>query len=1104
MNIPILLVFLLAASACISLILAGFALRYRDTHGAYGFAVLMIGESIWTIGYLFELNAPTYTGKIIWDNIQFIGTDLVAIGIPLFILLYTRCTSWVSKLLPALLLVPLINTVLVWTNPHHHLVRTYSHITEHFTVLEYGYGVWLWFSILYWYLIIFTGIVLLVIFMVRSHRQYSIPIIFAIIGISTPVIGTMVSATGLGTSWGIPKMDIAPFTFMLANPFWAWGMFRHRLLDVVPIARDTLIEHIPDGILVLDLHHRIVDINPGAQTLLNRSEATVIGNPIEALLPVKDHDCFHADHSYTKEIDLPTFADEHDTDTSATSRRIECSVTPVYGKINNRMLGWLVIMRDRTKQHQIEVALREREGVLFRAQRLAKLGDITHDVATSKIVWSQNLCYILGMGDTPHTLTVEEMYQKIHPEDLPLLQTAYEQVVQRHIPRADVEFRAFHTDGTIRYIHNQFEAIFDEDDHAISTFGTAQDITERKLIENDLRVKQAHLRAIFNSSAMGIIIGDLQGNYTFVNRIAAETLGYTPEEIYQKNSMELVHPEDWQKTQEDLLNVIHGHIPAYQNERRYVCKDGRVIWAFISVSPIRNDQGELEALLGVLNDITERKQLEENLQRAREHAEAANCAKSTFLANMSHEFRTPLNIILGFTQILAYQDLTAEQQENLATIRRSGEHLLTLINDVLDMSKIEAGQVTLQAGECHLYKMLSDLERMFLLLAREKGLTFAVNYPATIPRRISTDEQKLRQICMNILSNAIKFTQTGGISLRVWSSSVERDQQQPNQPSNTETFPCPQPQIRLHFAIEDTGIGISSDDLEMIFEPFMQTETGQQMQGGTGLGLAISRKFIQLMDGNISVQSTLGQGTCFFFTLVVGIIASDEIAEEEEYQQIIGLAPDQPTYRILVVDDRIDNRRLLKDILTPVGFAVREACNGQEAIAVWQEWSPDLIWMDIRMPIMNGYEAASRIKALAQEAAPPIIALTTTAIEDQVQENDGSVNHGCDNVMYKPLLAHELFEVMESYLGVRYIYAEQHAHPLAQDPPPLLTPEIVVSLPHDWVHKMIYAATLGDVSVMTSLIDELKPTHPAEMAIMQPLVENFQFHELVMLLEGEG
>jgi PAS domain S-box-containing protein len=1066
----------------------------------------MIGESIWTIGYLFELSSPTYTGKIIWDNIQFIGTDLVAIGIPLFTLLYTRRTTWVRRLLPALLIVPLINTILVWTNPVHHLVRTTSQITtvEQFPVLEYGYGHWMWVAILYWYLIIFAGIVILIIFMLRSHQQYYLPIIFAILGIATPVIGTMISATEFVTFWGIPKLDIAPFTFALANPFWAWGMFRHRLLDVVPIARDTLIEHIPDGILVLDLHHRIVDINPGAQTLLNRPAATVIGSPIEALLPVKDHDCFHANYSYTKEIDLPAIADGHDTDTSAASRRIECSVTPVYGKLHKHMLGWLVIMRDRTAQHQIEIALREREGVLFRAQRLAKLGDITHDVATNEIVWSQNLCYILGMGDTPHTLTVEEMYKKVYPEDLPLLQTAYEQVVQRHIPRADVEFRVFHTDGTIIYIHNQFEAIFDADGQAISTFGTAQDITERKLIENDLRVKQAHLQAIFNSAAMGIVIGDLQGNYTFINRIAAETLGYTPEEIYLKKSWELVHPADRQKTQEDLLNVIHGHIPAYQSERRYVCKDGRVIWAFISVSPIHNDQGEVEALLGVLNDITERKALEENLQRAREHAEAANYAKSAFLANMSHEFRTPLNIILGFTQILSYHDLTAEQQENLATIRRSGEHLLMLINDVLDMSKIEAGQIMLQEGVCHLCKMLSDLERMFLLLAREKGLSFEVNYPATIPRRIATDEQKLRQICMNILANAIKFTQTGGVSLRVWSSSVEQDQQQPNQPSNTESSPCPKPQIRLHFAIEDTGIGISSDDLEMIFEPFMQTETGQQMQGGTGLGLAISRKFIQLMGGDISVQSTLGQGTCFFFTLVVGIIASDEIAEEAEYQQIIGLAPDQPTYRILVVDDRLDNRRLLKEILTPVGFAVREACNGQEAIAVWQEWSPDFIWMDIRMPIMNGYEAASRIKALAQEAAPPIIALTTTPIEDQVQEHDGSVHRGCDDIMYKPLLAQELFEVMEIYLGVRYIYAEQQPHPLAQDPPPLLTPEIVVTLPHDWVHKMIYAATLGDVSVMTSLIDELKPTHPAAATVIQPLVENFQFHELVMLLEAKG
>jgi light-regulated signal transduction histidine kinase (bacteriophytochrome)/CheY-like chemotaxis protein len=410
-------------------------------------------------------------------------------------------------------------------------------------------------------------------------------------------------------------------------------------------------------------------------------------------------------------------------------------------------------------------------------------------------------------------------------------------------------------------------------------------------------------------------------------------------------------------------------------------------------------------------------------QKAREAADAANTAKSEFLANMSHELRTPLNAILGFAQLMTRDSsLSREQKEHLKIIGRSGEHLLSLINDVLEMSKIEAGRATLNERSFDLDRLLHSLYEMLELQARSKGLQLVFERASDIPPYIRTDESKLRQILINLLGNAIKFTEVGRVTLRI-SSAIARGRFSPQFlefNENLSTKPAPTIQ-NLKFEVEDTGPGIAPEELDRLFDAFAQTEAGRRSQEGTGLGLPISRRFVRLMGGDITVESRLGAGSTFQFTIPIHLADGSEVEALQPYRQIVGLEPKQPTYRILVVEDKWANRQLLVQLLAPLGFEVKEATNGQEAIALWEEWQPHLIWMDMRMPGMDGYEATREIKARSRDRAPIILALTANAFEE---DRRTALAIGCDDFIHKPCSEEIILGKMAEHLGVCYIYAD--------------------------------------------------------------------------------
>ncbi|OUC11754.1 MAG: hypothetical protein B0A82_26560 [Alkalinema sp. CACIAM 70d] len=812
-----------------------------------------------------------------------------------------------------------------------------------------------------------------------------------------------------------------------------------------------------------------------------------------------------------------------------------------YGKVVSRdavgkPLRMVGLQRDITDRKQAEIALQE-------SQRFLQTVIDTFPL----VVWWKD-CHSVYLGcnhkaaeaaglSAPADIIGKTDYDlpwgATHAEEY---RTDDREVLNSGIAKLGIIETQLRSDGSIIWIETNKLPLYNLSGEIVGLLGTYQDITDRKQAEEALRDSEERLRLALMAAKQGLYDLNLQTDQVIVSPEYAIMLGYDPDEFQETSTtwLERLHPDDFERGRSLYQAYLQGTLLEHVWEFRQRTKTGDWKWILSLGKLVSYDaDGNPLRMLGTHMDIDDRKaneaallqaklELEDRVEQrtaelrlSKEAAEAANRAKSIFLANMSHELRTPLNAILGFSQLLSRSStLNLEQQRQINIINRSGEHLLSLINDILEMSKIEAGRMVLTPKNFDLYQLLKSIDDMFYLRAQSKGLQIVVDYLNTLPQYVHTDENKLRQVLINLMNNAIKFTHKGYIRLKIQvvlskstsESTVDHHLTYlgiSHQSVNQSISFLGQDQVFLRFEVEDTGPGIAPIEQAALFEPFVQAQAGQASLEGTGLGLPISRQFVRLLGGELTCHSTLGQGSTFRFEIPVNPVQAINFVPQRSRHRIIGLQVSQPTYRLLIVEDNCENRQFLVQLLRSIGFEVQEAENGQEAIAVWQQWRPHLVWMDIRMPIMDGYEATRQIRALeAKEDSPlssaktKILALTASAFED---ERAAILASGCDDLVCKPITEEILFDKMAEHLEIRYVYDEGSLSTVSSQEiaNEIVSVDNVESLSLDWITRLQRAARIADEELILQLLDELALTQASLANQLRSLVYAFRLDKLI-------
>ncbi len=786
----------------------------------------------------------------------------------------------------------------------------------------------------------------------------------------------------------------------------------------------ALVQTIPDLIWLKDPDGVYLTCNPKFERFFGASEADVVGKTDHDFLDQALADFFRQKDREAVAAGKPSINEEWITYADDGHRELLETIKTPMRDGDGRLLGVLGIARDITGQRAVEERLRDSEAALNEAQAIAQVGSWRLDIPADRLEWSAETYRMFGIPvGTP--LSIEAFLASVHPEDRQCVADAWNAALLG--APYDIEHRIV-ADGEIRWVRERAKVRFDDDGKPVLGVGTVQDITEQRRVDERLR----KLSLTVEQSPASVVITDLEARIEYVNETFCQVTGYRPEDVIGRNPRVLKTSQTPPETHRALWKAL-GRGETWTGEFVNKRKDGSTYVEFARITPIHQADGRITHYLAIKEDITERKRVDAELDRHRHHLEElvaertaqlekANQAKSTFLANMSHEIRTPMNAIIGLTHLAQCHSTDPHQETLLAKVSAAAGHLLSVLNDILDISKIEAGKVQLEQTDFLLDHVLASVLTLVGDQARQKGLVLAMEVEPGLPTILHGDPLRLGQVLVNFASNAVKFTDAGSVTLAV------------RRQSDAEAG------LVLRFEVRDTGIGVAPDARERLFQVFEQADVSTTRRfGGTGLGLAISKRLAHMMDGEVGVDSELGHGSTFWFTARLGRGQASVSDVYARYAQV-DTAPEQTLARnyggtqVLLVEDNLVNQEVMLELLSGVGFRVDLAANGAEAVAMAGRLAYDLVLMDVQMPVMDGLEATRAIRRLPGWARTPILALTANAFDEDRARCLGA---GMSDYLTKPVATKVLFTQILNWLPKRVGSGASFAEPSARAEDPI-------------------------------------------------------------------
>ncbi|WP_286162099.1 PAS domain S-box protein [Burkholderia sp. WP9] len=834
---------------------------------------------------------------------------------------------------------------------------------------------------------------------------------------------------------------------------------------------------IGDAVIATDRESRINFINPVAEALTGWPREAAMGRPLaEVFRVINETTRAPAEDPVAAVLAAGTIVGlaNHTVLLARDGREIaiDDSGSPIVDERGD-ILGVVLVFRDVTQRRRAEEAeiLRETNARLESAMYGSNVGvweiDMPEGDHRRGFARFSNIWEWLGYT-RPQTLLDYDAYMSILlPEDRAGTEAAMLRYLGKEVDVFEVENRLCHSDGTVRWVLVRGMATWDADGKPIRFVGSLVDITQLKFTEQALRSSEARFRGTFENAAVGIVHCDLDGRFLRVNQRSCDIVGYERESLLERRFQDIADQEFLAASAEKLRQLSEGRLSHYSEEMPLFRRDGSRVWVSVSVALQRDSSGRAIHTIAILQDISARKALEDTVRVAKDAAESANRAKDQFLANISHELRTPLNGILGYAQILRRDAAMTERQlASLSVIEQSGEHLLMLINDLLDFARIEAGKLELNVTDVPLGPFLRVIAEIVSVRADQKQLILNYEVPPNLSKVIRVDEKRLRQVLLNLLANAVKFTDRGEVTLAVRMIS----------------------DARLRFEVRDTGVGVSPDRLETIFQPFEQAGDFTRRTGGVGLGLAISRQLVRMMGGEIKVVSVVGQGSMFWFQLDAPVSYA-QASDCAPALEILGC--DGNERHVLVIDDVAGNRALIVDALQRCGFRVSESADGRDALAKAMVSPPDLILLDTVMPVMGGIEMLGHIRASDELRHVPVIAVSADASQRNAQANLGA---GADVFLEKPL---DLDRLLKEIAALLCLKCSIRPTPVGADAALIAPPRDELAV----LHRFALLGSMRDIVRHADRLVSLDSRYEPFSAQLRRLAAGYESQALLSLIE---